>query len=201
MHREQEAKTGRKLSRVLPGIGYHCDKPLLYYSRRLAAEAGYEELQLSYTFSGGNIRGNKEKMREAFFALYEQAKEQLGVVDWSACDEILFVSKSIGTIISAAYVAEQKISCRQILYTPLEDTFRVEEALAESHKQTVSDKQTTAVQVQGTIPSIAFIGTADPWSEVPRVIALSKRRESPSFPMKAPIIPWRPGTRWSAWRF
>ena len=110
-----------------------------------------------------------------------QAKEQLGVVDWSACDEILFVSKSIGTIISAAYVAEQKISCRQILYTPLEDTFRVEEALAESHKQTVSDKQTTAVQVQGTIPSIAFIGTADPWSEVPRVIALSEKKGIPIF--------------------
>ena len=90
MHREQEAKTGRKLAVYFPGIGYHCDKPLLYYSRRLAAEAGYEELQLSYTFSGGNIRGNKEKMREAFFALYEQAKEQLGAVDWSACDEILF---------------------------------------------------------------------------------------------------------------
>ena len=181
MHREQEAKTGRKLAVYFPGIGYHCDKPLLYYSRRLAAEAGYEELQLSYTFSGGNIRGNKEEMREAFFALYEQAKEQLGVVDWSACDEILFVSKSIGTIISAAYVAEQKISCRQILYTPLEDTFRVEEALAESHKQTVSDKQTTAVQVRGTIPSIAFIGTADPWSEVPRVIALSEKKGIPIF--------------------
>ena len=74
MHIEQEAKTGRKLVVYFPGIGYHCDKPLLYYSRRLAAEAGYEELQLSYTFSGGNIRGNKEKMREAFFALYEQAK-------------------------------------------------------------------------------------------------------------------------------
>ena len=37
MHREQEAKTGRKLVVYFPGIGYHCDKPLLYYSRRLAA--------------------------------------------------------------------------------------------------------------------------------------------------------------------
>ena len=160
MHREQEAKTGRKLAVYLPGIGYHCDKPLMYYSRSMAAEAGSEELQLSYTFSGGNIRGNKEKMREAFFALYEQAKEQLGVVDWSACDEILFVSKSIGTIISAAYVAEQKISCQQILYNPLEDTFREKEALAESHKQRVSDKQLLSAyrrlcvcEIQPTLPS------------------------------------------------
>ena len=53
--------------------------------------------------------------------------------------------------------------------------------MAESHKQTVSDKQTTAVQVQGTIPSIAFIGTADSWSEVPRVIALSEKKGIPIF--------------------
>ena len=210
MHREQKAGAGRKLAVYFPGIGYHCDKPLLYYSRRLAAEAGYEELQLSYTFSGGNIRGNKEKMREAFFALYAQAKEQLSAVDWSTYDEILFVSKSIGTIISAAYTAEQHISCRQILYTPLEDTFSVEEELAELHKQTVADKQTAAVQVQGTVQeqliaqkgykadqnetctsvgedvwtagrAIAFIGTADPWSSVPQVIALSEKKGIPIF--------------------
>ena len=27
-----------------PGIGYHCDKPLLYFSRGLAREAGYREI-------------------------------------------------------------------------------------------------------------------------------------------------------------
>ena len=170
MHREQKSGAGRKLAVYFPGIGYHCDKPLLYYSRRLAAEAGYEELQLSYTFSGGNIRGNKEKMREAFFTLYGQAKEQLSAVDWSAYDEILFVSKSIGTIISAAYAAEQHISCRQILYTPLEDTFRVEEELR------LSDVRQSEA---GT--AIAFIGTADPWSEVSRVIALSEKKGIPTF--------------------
>ena len=30
-----------KLVVCFPGIGYHCDKPLLYYSRKLAACAGY----------------------------------------------------------------------------------------------------------------------------------------------------------------
>lgn len=29
-----------KLVVCFPGIGYHCDKPLLYYSRKLAACAG-----------------------------------------------------------------------------------------------------------------------------------------------------------------
>ena len=33
---------GMKLVVCFPGIGYHCDKPLLYYSRKLAAAAGYD---------------------------------------------------------------------------------------------------------------------------------------------------------------
>lgn len=190
MHRERKTGADRKLAVYFPGIGYHCDKPLLYYSRRLAAEAGYEELQLSYTFSGGNIRGNKEKMREAFFALYGQAKEQLEAVNWQAYDEILFVSKSIGTIISAAYAAEQHIFCRQLLYTPLEDTFRVEEELGlpdvcHAYKQTVMQKtgneDQTGAGARMAGRAIAFIGTADPWSHVSQVISLSEGKEIPIF--------------------
>ena len=46
-----------KVAVFFPGIGYHCDKPLLYYSRKLAQECGYEEtIALSYTYDGGNIR-------------------------------------------------------------------------------------------------------------------------------------------------
>ena len=58
-----------KAAVFFPGIGYHCDKPLLYYSRKLAQECGYEEtIALSYTYDGGNIRGNEEKMQQAFQA-------------------------------------------------------------------------------------------------------------------------------------
>ena len=31
-----------KLAVIFPGIGYTADKPLLYYSRRIAANLGYE---------------------------------------------------------------------------------------------------------------------------------------------------------------
>ena len=33
----------KKLAVFFPGIGYTADKPLLYYSRKLAAELDYEE--------------------------------------------------------------------------------------------------------------------------------------------------------------
>lgn len=48
-----------KLVVCFPGIGYHCDKPLLYYSRKLAACAGYDHtLLLQYTYHKDGLRGS-----------------------------------------------------------------------------------------------------------------------------------------------
>ena len=90
-----------KLAVFFPGIGYHCDKPLLYYSRKLAQECGYEEtIALSYTYDGGNIRGNEEKMQQAFESLYEQAEKSLSAIafigtsdPWSIVPEIQTLSQ------------------------------------------------------------------------------------------------------------
>ena len=41
--------------------------------------------------------------------------------------EVLFISKSVGTIIASAYAEKYKIKCCQILYTPLEQTFMFEQ--------------------------------------------------------------------------
>ena len=90
-----------KAAVFFPGIGYHCDKPLLYYSRQLAQECGYEEtIALSYTYDGGNIRGNEEKMQQAFESLYEQAEKSLSAIafigtsdPWSIVPEIQALSK------------------------------------------------------------------------------------------------------------
>lgn len=137
-----------KIAIFFPGIGYHCDKPLLYYSRKIIEKLGYDKIiTLSYSYDGGNIRGNEEKMKAAFEALYIQAEDALKEVDFGAYDDILFVSKSVGTIIASAYAHNYKISCSQILYTPLEYTFEY------PHEK-----------------ACAFIGTSDPWSDVDKVI-------------------------------
>ena len=90
-----------KLAVFFPGIGYRCDKPLLYYSRKLAKECGYEEtIALSYAYDGGNIRGNEEKMQQAFESLYEQAEKSLSAIafigtsdPWSIVPEIQTLSQ------------------------------------------------------------------------------------------------------------
>lgn len=114
----------KKLAIFFPGIGYHCDKPLLYYARKLTQECGYEEsISLSYSYDGRNIRGDEQKMQQAFEALYAQAEQQLSKVDFGKYSEILFVSKSVGTIIASNYAWKYKIPCQQVLYTPLKQTY------------------------------------------------------------------------------
>lgn len=152
-----------KLAIFFPGIGYHCDKPLLYYSRKLADEAGYKSiLTLDYSLAGsnitGNIRGDKEKMQQAFSYLYAQAAKQLSSVNWSDYNEILFVSKSIGTVIASAYAQNEHISCHQILYTPLYETYLFSPQNA-----------------------IAFLGTSDPWSNIEKVTDISRTQKIPLF--------------------
>ena len=38
----------KKLAVIFPGVGYHTDKPLLYYSKKLAFQNGYEIVEVPY---------------------------------------------------------------------------------------------------------------------------------------------------------
>ena len=69
---------GKRLAVIFPGIGYHCDKPILYYSRKLAKEWEYKEIISSeYSYTEKNIRGNQKRMKEVFDVLYQQAEKLL----------------------------------------------------------------------------------------------------------------------------
>ncbi len=158
----------KKLAVIFPGIGYHADKPLLYYAGKLAAEAGYDEqIKVSYTSTQKKIRGDMDKMKKAFEELYAQAEDALKEIKWDEYDDILFISKSIGTIIAMKYASKNNVNkVRQILYTPLEATFQIASG-------------SSADDVPACNDAIAFIGTADPWSSVPEVIALSQKSGVP----------------------
>lgn len=147
-----------KIAVYFPGIGYHCDKPLLYYSRKIACELGYKNNRnVSYTYNAGNIRGNEEKMKEAYEALFSQAEAELKDIVWSEYDDMLFISKSIGTIIAASYAEKYELkSTRHILYTPLAQTY-----------------------LFAPDQAISFIGTADPWSDTEKIIQLSNKNHIP----------------------
>ena len=132
----------KNIACLFPGIGYTCDKPLLYYSRKLLEKQGWEVIPVSYTGFPSGVRGDPEKEALCIRIALEQAEEILKDIDWNTCDNILFVGKSVGTVVGPRYAKEHSLTCRQVLFTPVEATFRY------------AGKE-----------AIAFHGTADPWAD------------------------------------
>ena len=168
-----------KLAVIFPGIGYTADKPLLYFGRRIAVEYGYEIRIMDYKGFPPKVKGDRNRMEESFFIALRQAEEMLAGVDFAEYDDVVFIGKSIGTIVAAKIAADAaaavsegnpdaaagtapespaKARIRQVLYTPLEDTFRF--PIGEA---------------------IAFTGDDDPWvgKENSRISALCKERGIP----------------------
>ncbi len=164
----------KNLCLVFPGVGYTVDKPLLYYAGKLYKQSGYEIVFVSYKDLPKKIGRDKEKMKQAFEIALKQAEEQLEDIKWSDYSNIVFVGKSIGTAISAAYAKAHVFMAEDggagndvagnanisfIYLTPLEDTFAF------------------------TKPSsgIAFHGTADPWADTEKIERLCETFDIPLY--------------------
>lgn len=137
-----DKKIERKLSVIFPGIGYNQDKPLLYYASKLSKKAGREVVNVPYKGFPENVFSDDRLKKKCFEMGLEQAEEILKDVDFSEYDDILFISKSVGTAISGEYAKRHHLKVRNVLLTPVERTF---------------------FHVEGEC--IAFHGTNDPWVE------------------------------------
>ena len=148
----------KKIAVLFPGIGYHTDKPLLYYSRKLAGERGYEIIEIKYGELPSGVKGNPDKMMEAFCKASQYTAEQLAAVKFNTYSEVLFISKSVGTAVAASYAKQYNINARQIYYTPVAESF-------------------DAIGREG----IVFHGTADPWAETANIQAECEKRGLPLY--------------------
>lgn len=157
-HIPEADKNAPKLAVIFPGIGYTADKPLLYYAGRLAKKHGYQIRTVSYGSLPENVKGDPEKMKQDFDLALEQTERSLGSIDWNSYGSILFISKSIGTVISSAYASRHDLTVKSILFTPLAETF--------------------SFPLAG---SIAFHGTADPWAETDSIRELAAQKDVPLF--------------------
>lgn len=161
----------KKLAVFFPGIGYTVDKPLLYYSRKIAAQQGYEIRLLPYQGFPSKIQGDAGRMRESFRIAMEQTMEMLAGTELETYDELLFVGKSIGTIVAAKLASDMSLQDRTrfVLYTPLEETFQFCDHTAKADRTGNLDYSAKAV---------VFTGTDDPWvgrgeSQIPACAAQS----------------------------
>ncbi len=150
-----------RLAIIFPGIGYHVDKPLLYYAKKIATSYGYEIIEVRYQNFGKDIKGNRQKMLEAFEAGVSQSEEILKDVDFSKYEQVLCISKSIGTAIASAYASNHKIETKNIFYTPVIESFEV-------------------IRQEG----IVFHGTLDPWAKTKDVEKACKKMGLPLVKIK-----------------
>ncbi len=152
MTKDSSPLPGRAHARIavlFPGVGYTCDKPLLYYAAKLARALGYEVLPVPYGHFPKGVKGDAEKMRLVFDSAFSQAEALLADVDWNACGEVAFIGKSIGTAVAARYAREKGLRVKSVLLTPLAETFACLDGDA-----------------------IAFHGTADPWADTAEITRL-----------------------------
>lgn len=147
-----------KLAVIFPGIGYHTDKPLLYYSKKLAKEQGFEILSVDYSGFDLSIKGNPDKMKEAFLSALSQAEDILKDINFSDYKKVLFISKSVGTAVAGAYADKHSVDTCNIFYTPVEQSFSVMNN-----------------------PGIVFHGNDDPWLKHETFISCIKKTGYPYY--------------------
>lgn len=152
------AAAAKKIAVLFPGIGYTCDKPLLYYSWKLLKGLGWEVVPVPYSGFPDHVKGNPEKMRQSACMALEQAEGMLQAVDWSEYGDILLIGKSVGTVVCGAYAKRHGLQCRRILFTPVEETFRYTDRNA-----------------------IVFHGTSDPWADTGVIREHCKRMGLPLY--------------------
>lgn len=106
----------KKLAVMFPGVGYTMDFPLMYYASLLYEARGYEQIHMKYNsilFDPDLTK--EEKTLKAREYIWEKVKD----IDFSAYDEVVFLSKSFGTA-EAGFLAERLgIKPVQIYLTPV----------------------------------------------------------------------------------
>lgn len=155
----------KKIAVFFPGIGYSTERPLLYYTKKMLIGYGYEIVELDYAtrIDAGitkEIRDNLlnpqtvknvvlKYVGEAIRFLEDQLEKgscikkqstAKGAVCFEGYDRVIFVSKSIGSVVDTVFCSKYGIKAEHIFYTPIEQAF----------------------QLMKNIDGLAFSGLADP---------------------------------------
>lgn len=102
---------GKKLVISFPG-GRGYEIPLLYFGAKYFEDLGYEKLFI-----------NHPEFRECDFdTLLQNASKIIDGIDFGQYDDVVFVAKSIGTLVACKIKEMYQIPATLILFTPLEGT-------------------------------------------------------------------------------
>jgi hypothetical protein len=110
----------KKLIALFPGIRYSTDMPLLYYARFCYELQGYDILNMEY--QSDNTEG--KSIPDFIEDVKKTVLHQVERIDFSQYEDILFVSKSVGTVFAGWLEEIRDLKVRHIYLTPLEQTLQ-----------------------------------------------------------------------------
>lgn len=106
---------------VFPGIRYSCDRSMLYFSEMIIKEQGYEVKELHYEMP----RDSQEEidLDKSISNALLYSEEHLQDIDFSKYERVIFLSKSIGTVVAGELKKKLNLdNVSQIFITPLTET-------------------------------------------------------------------------------
>lgn len=127
VNQNKNQNKNKRIAVIFPGIGYHTDKPLLYYSKKIARQNGFEIMEVQFHDLDKVALTDRKAAVQLFAKASDQAQEQLERVDFAQYEQILFISKSIGTVAASVCAARLHVPAKQVYFTPLEQTFSLVE--------------------------------------------------------------------------
>ena len=108
----------KKLLIIFPGVGYGLDSPLLYYADFVYETKGYDRIHMNYQSIFANrdlsLENKLQKVREY---ILEQVKD----INFALYDEVVFLSKSVGSVEAGILAERLKLDVIQIFITPIEE--------------------------------------------------------------------------------
>lgn len=105
---------------LFPGVRYGCDAPLLYFARTAFRQRGFDVFELEYGKEMQTASNLEAKIQDTM----PKVLKQLQNMGLDAYEDVVFVSKSIGTVLagwSALHLCLPS-PIRHIFLTPLEQT-------------------------------------------------------------------------------
>lgn len=113
----------KKLAVIFPGIRYSPECPLLYYAQKLCVKEGYEILPLYYSYRQDSVLDQDLKLENFVMETQREAVRLLKDALKNPYKDVVFISKSIGTVLAGIAEKELELKPRQFLMTPLPETF------------------------------------------------------------------------------
>ena len=105
---------------LFPGAGYTVGNPLLYYADLKYYTKGYECIKINY----GDCIRKDISWDKVIKSIKNYVLKQTNRVDFSMYDDILFVSKSLGTVIAGWLDDIKGVNARHIYLTPINETLQ-----------------------------------------------------------------------------